>query len=57
MGFAEPSSPSLHTINLGLKGVQGRWLPMRSHLAKRQSFSFRTKDDEGQEIRVPFIEL
>jgi len=57
MGFAEPSSPSLHTINLGLKGVQGRWLPMRSHLAKRQSFSFRTNDDEGQEIRVPFIEL
>ena len=57
MGFAEPSSPSLHTIDLGLKGVQRRWLPVRSHLAKWQSFGFRSNADEGLEIRVPFIEL
>ena len=55
MGLAEPSSPSLHTLVLGLKGV--RWLPVRSHLAKRQSFGFRSNADEGQETRIPFIEL
>ena len=57
MGVAEPSSPSLHTIDLGLKGVQRGRLPMRSHVAKRQSFSFRINADEGQEIRIPLIEL
>ena len=56
-GFAVLSGPSFHAVHLGLQGLQGCWLPMRSHVAKRQRFSFRINTDERQEIRVPFVEF
>lgn len=57
MGFAVPASPSFHAIYFRLEGIQRRRLPMCPHLAERKGFGFRIDADEGDQIRVPFVEF
>src|ERR1700720_1271093 len=56
MGLGELASPSLLLFDFRLERRKRGGLPMRPHLAKRQSIRFAIEADEASQIGVPFVQ-